>query len=61
MYEFYYHKLQPYYRGKIKRHYMDTDSFILSIKTEDLIKDLEYFKNDFVLASSMKIMSCMIL
>ena len=26
---------------------MDTDSFILSIKTEDLIKDLEYFKNDF--------------
>ena len=28
-------------------HYMDTDSFILSIKTGDLIKDLEYFKNDF--------------
>ena len=26
---------------------MDTNSFILSIKTGDLIKDLEYFKNDF--------------
>ena len=47
MYEFYYHKLQPYYNGKIKLHYMDTDSFIQSIKTEDLIKDLESFKNDF--------------
>ena len=47
MYEFYYHKLQPYYNNKIKLHYMDTDSFILSIKTGDLIKDLEYFKNDF--------------
>ena len=47
MYEFYYHKLQPYYNSKIKLHYMDTDSFILSYKTGDLIKDLEYFKNDF--------------
>ena len=26
---------------------MDTDSFFLSIKTKDLSKDLEYFKNDF--------------
>ena len=47
MYEFYYHKLQPYYNNKIKLHYMDTDSFILSIKTGDLINDLEYFKDDF--------------
>ena len=47
MYEFYYHKLQPYYNCSVKLHYMDTDSFILSIKTGDLIKDLEYFKNDF--------------
>ena len=47
MYEFYYHKLQPYYNKKIKLHYMDTDSFILSIKTGDLINDLEYFKDDF--------------
>ena len=47
MYELYYHKLQPYYKNNVKLHYMDTDSFILSIKTGDLIKDLEYFKNDF--------------
>ena len=51
MYEFYYHKLQPYYNTRsdadVKLHYMDTDSFILSIKTEDLINDLEYFKDDF--------------
>ena len=46
-YEFYYHKLQPYYNNKIKLHYMDTDSFILTIKTEDLSKDLENFKSDF--------------
>ena len=47
MYEFYYHKLQPYYSSSVKLHYMDTDSFILSIKTGDLINHLEYFKNDF--------------
>ena len=51
MYEFYYHKLQPYYSSRsdasVKLHYMDTDSFILSNKTGDLINDLEYFKDDF--------------
>ena len=47
MYEFYYHKLQSYYNCSVKLHYMDTASFILSIKTGDLIKDLEYFKNGF--------------
>ena len=47
MYEFYCHKLQPYHSSSVKLHYMDTDSFILSIKTGDLINDLEYFKDDF--------------
>ena len=47
MYEFYYHKLQPYYSSSVNLHYMDTDSFILSIITGDLINDLEYFKDDF--------------
>ena len=47
MYEFYYHKLQPYFNNKIKLHYMDTDSFFSSIKTTNLLKDLEYFKIDF--------------
>ena len=44
MYEFYYHILQPYYNCSVKLHYMDTDSFIPSIKTGDLIKHLEYFQ-----------------
>ena len=47
MNEFYYHKLQPYYSSSVKLHYMDTDSFTLSIKTRDLINYLEYFKDDF--------------
>ena len=33
MYEFDYHKLQPYYKNKLKLLYMDTDSIILSIKS----------------------------
>ena len=33
MYEFYYHTLQPYNTNKYKLQYMDTDSFLLSIKT----------------------------
>ena len=33
MYEYYYHKLQPYYNSKNKLQYMDTDSYILYIKT----------------------------
>ena len=47
MYEFYYHKIQLNYNNKIKLHYMDTDSFILYLKTTNLLKDLEYFKNKF--------------
>ena len=47
MYEFYYHKVQPYYNNNVKLPYLDTDSFILSIKTSNVLKDLEYFKDDF--------------
>ena len=47
MNEFYYHKLEPYYNNKTKLHYMDTDSFILSIKTTNLLKRLGIFQNDF--------------
>ena len=33
MYETYYDKLQPYFREKnIQLHYMDTDSFVLSVR-----------------------------
>ena len=47
LYEFYYLKFQPYYNGRIKLHYMDTDSFILSMRTTNLLKDLEYCKDVF--------------
>ena len=48
MYEFYYDKFQPYWHQEnLKLLYADTDSMILSIKTQDIEKDLEYFKDDF--------------
>ena len=48
MYETYYDKLQPYFgQEKIQLHYMDTDSFILSLNTKDLIKDLKNLEDIF--------------
>ena len=42
MYETYYDKLQPYIKlENIQLHYMDTDSFVLSVNTKDIIKDLK--------------------
>ena len=42
MYETYYDKLQPYLRQKnLQLHYMDTDSFVSSVDTKDIIKDLK--------------------
>ena len=42
MYETYYDKLQSYLgQEKIQLYYMDTDSFILSVNTKDIIKDLK--------------------
>ena len=41
-YETYYDKLQPYFgQEKIQLHYIDTDAFVLSLKTEDIIRDLK--------------------
>ena len=43
MYETYYDKLQPYFgQENIELHYMDTDNFVLSVNTKDIIQD---FKN----------------
>ena len=43
MYETYYDKVQPYCGQKnIQLHYMDTDRFVLSVNTKDIIK---YLKN----------------
>ena len=47
MYETYYDKLQQYYGiVKIMLSYMDIDSFILKLKTNDLISDLENIQNN---------------
>ena len=40
MYEFWYDYLKPKYKDKIKLCYMDTDSFIPHIKTEDIYRDI---------------------
>ena len=42
MYDTYYDILQPYFGQEIiQLHYMDTDSFALSVNTKDIIKDLK--------------------
>ena len=40
MYEFWYDYLKPKYGDNVKLCYMDTDSFIMNIKTEDFYKDI---------------------
>ena len=40
MYEFWYDYMKPKYGDNAKLCYMDTDSFIVHIKTEDLYKDI---------------------
>ena len=49
MYEFYYYKLQPYWKQSIQLYYMDTDSFILSFDTnhQELINFLQENKDEF--------------
>ena len=48
MYETYYDKLQPYFgHENIQLHYMDTDSFVLSVNTKDFIKDLKNLEDIF--------------
>ena len=40
MYEFWYDYVKPKYRENEKLCYMDTDSFIAHIKTDDIYKDI---------------------
>ena len=48
MYETYYDKLQPYFgQEKSQLHYMDTDSFVLSVNTKNIIKDLKNLEDIF--------------
>ena len=39
MYEFWYDYIKPKFKDKAKLCYMDTDSFVLNIKTEDFFED----------------------
>ena len=40
MSEFWYDQIKPRYRDNAKQCYIDTDSFIIHIKTEDFFKDI---------------------
>ena len=41
-YETYYDKLSPQFgRKKLQFHYIDKNSFVLKVSTEDIIKDLK--------------------
>ena len=42
MYETSYDKLQPYFgKEKIQSHFIDTDAFVLSVKTKDKFRELK--------------------
>ena len=41
IYEFWYDYVKPQYGEKAKLYYMDTESFIVYIKTEDIYSDIE--------------------
>ena len=40
MYEFWYDYMKPKYGDNVKLCYMDSDSFVMNIKTEDFYKDI---------------------
>ena len=42
MYEFWYDYMKPKYVDNVKLCYMDTDSFIMHVKTEDFYNNIEY-------------------
>ena len=45
IYEAYYDKIQPYFgMENIQLHYMDCDSFVFNLKTENIIEDLKKFR-----------------
>ena len=48
MHETYYDKLQPYFgQENLHLNYMDTDSFLLSVNTKDIVKDLKNLEDMF--------------
>ena len=56
MYETYYDKFQPYFgEENIQLHYVDTDSFVLSVNTNDIIKDLYNLRDTFDFSNLTKV------
>ena len=52
MYETLYDKLQPYFgRENIQLHYLNTDNFVLSVNTKDIITDLKNLEDLFDLSN----------
>ena len=51
MYEFYYDYLKPKYGDKVKLCYIDTDSFIIHIQTEDFYIDIDNDVNEWFYTS----------
>ena len=46
MYNMYYNNINKLWKDRNQIIMMDTDSFILNIKTDDIFKDLETIKDD---------------
>ena len=42
MYDFWYDYMKPKYNDNVKLCYMDTDTFVMHIKTNDFYKDISY-------------------
>ena len=59
MYEFCYDYLKPRYGKKAILSYMDTDSFIVCTKTNDVYKDIEMLKLDLILQIKNQIDQCL--
>ena len=55
MYEFWYDNVKPNYKDKAKLCYMDTDSIVINIFTEDFLKTLTMmFKDGLIHLTVMK-------
>ena len=54
MYEFWYDYINPKYQDKAKLCYMDTDSFVIQIKTQDFYKDIANYVEKWLTHRTMK-------
>ena len=56
MYKFWYDYVKPKYGDRAKLCYMDTDSFIIYIKTEDFMKTFQMTLKDGLIHLTMTVM-----